>query len=144
MTNFEKYHEEMIKKKLAAVKNGKPARCGSISCEECYRFEEGDCNNIALLEWIAEEYEEPKPTLTKRQRALCEALEYGWIARDGNNALWHYSLKPEKDIEQNKWFCFHGVCFWLDTQIFLDFPFIKWEDKEPHSIEEMLTWEVRK
>ncbi len=141
MTNFEKYHEEMIKNGYTAVKNGKPVSC-EILCQECDIYDE-DCR-IALVKWLAKEYEEPKPTLTKRQRALCEALGCGYLARDSNNSLWYYSTKPEKNIEQNKWFGFHGVCTWLDSQVFPDFPFIKWEDEEPHSIEDMLTWEVEK
>lgn len=30
MTNFEKYHEEMIEKKYKAVKNGKPISCKRV------------------------------------------------------------------------------------------------------------------
>ena len=141
MTNFEKYHEEMIKNGYTAVKNGKPASCGIISCEECYCFEEGDCNDIALLEWLAEEYEEPKPMLTKHQRALCEAIEYGWIARDDNKYLYWYSEKPIK--RNHAWYSSYP-CFHIAINLVLpDLPFITWEDEEPHSIEEMLTWEVK-
>ena len=41
-------------------------------------------------EIIEKECEEPKlkPTLTKRQRALCEALVEGWIFRNADGKLW--------------------------------------------------------
>ena len=34
MTNFEKYHEEMIEKKYRAVKDGKPISCKSAGCSD--------------------------------------------------------------------------------------------------------------
>ena len=55
MTNFEKYYR--------AVKNGKPISCKSIDCAECELYDEGTVCAYSLLEWLTEEYEEPKPTL---------------------------------------------------------------------------------
>ena len=63
MTNFEKYYEERVEKKYRAVKNGKPISCKSIDCAECELYDEGTVCAYSLLEWLTEEYEEPKPTL---------------------------------------------------------------------------------
>ena len=44
MTNFEKYHEEMIEKKYRAVKDGKPISCKSAGCSECELYDEDSTN----------------------------------------------------------------------------------------------------
>lgn len=50
MTNFEKYHEEMIEKKYRAVKNGKPISCKSVGCSECELYDEGPTCTYSLNE----------------------------------------------------------------------------------------------
>lgn len=143
MTNFEKYHQEMIENGYTAVKNGKPASCGIISCEECYCFEEGDCNNIALLEWLAEEYEEPKPTLTEREMYFCKAFETGYLVRGSSVGIIYSAKKPVKTgviwKNENPYSSF----FQLPKTLQDEFKFILYKDEEPHSIEEMLTWEIK-
>ena len=142
MTNFEVYINEIIEKHYCASKNGKLMSCNDLTCDECdFRNTYEECY-ITLLRWLTQEYQKPDMTLTKRQRGLCEALGHGWIVRDGNNTLWYHNLKPEKRIDLNQWICLHGVSKWFNIKVFPDFPFIKWENKEPYSIEEMLTWEV--
>lgn len=141
MTNFEKYYEEIVEKKYRAVKNGKPISCKSIDCAECELYDEGTVCAYSLLEWLTEEYEELKlkQILTKQQKKLCEDLKSGYIARSENDCLRWYEKKPKK-----------GEFGWLNSwssrlllgKCFPEFPFIKWEDKEPYSIEDMLTWEV--
>ena len=94
-------------------------------------------------EIIEKDCEEPKlkPTLTKRQRALCEALVEGWIFRNADGKLWFSKIKPIKDAVY--WICKGAEKkIELNEKSFPDLPFIKWSDKEPHSVEDMLTWEV--
>lgn len=143
MTNYEVYINKIIEKHYFASKNGKLMSCNDITCDECDFLNNYEECYITLLRWLTQEYQESDPTLTKSQKGLCEAFGCGWLARNNNTYLWYYSLKPEKDIEQNKWICFHGICIWLDIRVLPDFPFIKWEDEEPHSIKEMLTWEIQ-
>ena len=50
MTNFEKYHEEMIEKKYRAVKNGKPISCKSVGCSESELYDEGSTCTYSLNE----------------------------------------------------------------------------------------------
>ena len=134
MTNFEKYHEEMIEKKYRAVKNGKPISCKSVGCSECEHYDE----DSTLLKWLAKEYKEQNQKLTEKEMYLCKAFNSGYIARDMNGDLYFYASKPEK-----------GDYVWRDNGTMCKIPpiscfsFIKWEDKEPHSIEDMLKWEVK-
>ena len=94
-----------------------------------------------MLKWLAEEYEELKlkQILTKQQKKLCEALKSGYIARDENDCLRWYAKKPKKG--NISWLSVRESRLLLET-CSQDFPFIKWGDKEPYSIEDMLTWEV--
>ena len=71
---------------------------------------------------------------------LCKAFDSGYIARDKSGSLFFYTSKPEKSV----------VVWHLDEDVpatYLPqnpwFLFIKWEDEEPYSIEEMLTWELQ-
>lgn len=137
MTNFEKYHEEMIEKKLTAVKNGKPVSCAML-CQECDIYD-GVCR-IELIKWLAEEYKEPKPKLTEKEMYLCKAFNSGYIARDESRVLHFYAKKPRKGL--TGWWTANSIYTVIPPNLL--FSFIKWEDKEPHSIEEMLTWDVEK
>jgi hypothetical protein len=108
-------------------------------CNECDLNNEHEGCFITLLRWFAEEYKEPKPKLTEKEMHLCKAFGSGYIARDKSGSLFFYISKPEKSV----------VVWHLDEDVTVTylpqnswFLFIKWEDEEPHSIEEMLTWEV--
>ena len=76
----------------------------------------------------------PKPQLTEDEKAILRNLpkEYKWIARDIDGCLYVYASKPKK-----------GITMWESDglpMIPFDhlFQFIKWEDEEPYSIEELL------
>lgn len=76
-----------------------------------------------------------KPQLNEDEKAILKVLlneKYKWIARDKNDWLYVYASKPEK-----------GITIWENTgspmMPFVHlFNFIKWEDEEPYSIEELL------
>ena len=75
-----------------------------------------------------------KPKLTEDEKTILRNLpkHYKWIARDIDGHLYIYASKPKK-----------GLTIWVDTglpMIPFDhlFRFIKWEDDEPYSIEELL------
>ena len=73
------------------------------------------------------------PKLTEDEKAILRNVPqyYKWIARDGNGVVCLYPDKPHKS--KTIWdsygalFPFHHL-----------FQFIKWEDDEPYSIEELL------
>ena len=80
MTNFEKWKDEILRlgrdgQDGIACLNGKPIPCVTIDdCCNC-DFNKDSCDGKFLL-WLYEEYTEPKPKLTKRERAFCEAFAF--------------------------------------------------------------------
>ena len=65
MTNKEKYGNEIIElavnTALFGLKNGKPAICKEIKCEECDFYESDSCKGSTynFREWLNSEYVEP-------------------------------------------------------------------------------------
>ena len=77
-------------------------------------------------------------TLTKQERAFCEAIKNDgcYIARNKSGRLALHCLRPDK-----------GRIAWTNKSAWLPlnkdfFPFIIWEDDEPWSIEDLLKLEV--
>jgi len=88
-------------------------------------------NNLELI-WERKEYE-----LTSHEIEILKALQtlgYKWLARDKDDELNAHKNKPDK----------HNEVFWsnklyLTTRIDKDlFSFIKWNDKEPTNIDNLL------
>ena len=81
-----------------------------------------------------------KPQLNEDEKAILKVLlneKYKWIARDKNDWLYVYASKPKK-----------GITIWENTgspmMPFVHlFNFIKWEDEEPYSIEDLLKGEEK-
>lgn len=151
MTNFEFYKEEILNLinsgRVVAKANGKIVSCGATKCSDC-DFK-GNCERNRFT-WLYAEYFE-KPMLNKYERALCQALYTGWIARNLiSNEVWWYEEKPIKDDEC--WytkkkvgsgyinFSFYSV---MNANPKIKFDFIKWNDDEPWSVKELLKLEVR-
>lgn len=146
MTNFEKYKDDILR--IAAVddtpalEKGKVLRCNYTACEKCEfaNHENGNCNHN-LFKWLYAEYKEPAPKLTSKERAFCEVISVfpnRYIARGSDSQLILFCGKPIK--EDQTWdidWC--GSYFSIDEDFF---PFIKWEDEEPWSIEDLLKLEV--
>ena len=80
------------------------------------------------------------PKLNEDEKAILKVLlneKYKWIARDKNDWLYVYASKPKK-----------GITIWENTgspmMPFVHlFNFIKWEDEEPYSIEDLLKGEEK-
>ena len=75
-----------------------------------------------------------KPQLTEDEKVILKNLpkEYKWVARDLSGLVYIFIERPEKG--QAIWYgCGRPMipCYRL-------FQFIKWEDEEPYSIEELL------
>ena len=135
MTNGEKYRDEILKivktKEDFAVKDGKIEFCCNVRCNYC-EFFDGDCTP-GKIRWM---YAEALPTLTRRERAFCEYVCSGYIARDMSGDLYWHSYKPEKF--ENFWSTPED----FDRVEYADFEFIKWEDEEPWSVKDLLRLEV--
>lgn len=141
MKNYEKYKDQIIeliaKGNRIGLLNGEIVNCDSIHCDHCGFNEIGNCYN-ARRDWLNAEYIE-KLKLTQREWHLCKAIETGWIARDKDNRLFAFIIKPKK-----------GAAMWLngnDVVTICDFmpnsfEFIQWRDHEPWSVEELLKLEV--
>lgn len=115
------------------------SRCEECSVSVCFKIINNSCPINANIEQLLEEYVEPKK-LTKREHGICEYFEDGWIVRHKHGDLYWHSSKPLKTVvnDNDNWRSGFSTVEVFNTL----FPFIKWEDEEPYSIEEMLKWEV--
>lgn len=152
MTNFEKLIKEdveVIKEAVviaSAFKNGKLVQCRNISCGIC-DYDLSVCKG-RIKEWLDAEYKEPIK-LNEQERLFCEMIEDGYFARDANNAFYWYKNKPLKG--ESAWDNCKGDCCRLKlnamiVRLFKDnlhFDFVKWEDKEPWSVKELLETQNR-
>ena len=111
------------------MKRGFHRFCKGPDCGECWR---------EFFKYLAEEHIE-QPKLTKRERAFCEAVQTGWIARDKNGGLNWSREAPFKDGFQ------HWDIKSIENAYFVTnkfFEFVKWEDEKPWSIEDLLKLDV--
>ena len=91
------------------------------------------------LLWDRKEKPREKRQLTEDEKTILRNVpkHYKWIARNIDGCLYIYASKPKK-----------GLTIWVDTglpMITFDhlFNFIKWEDEEPYSIEDLLKGEEK-
>ena len=91
--------------------------------------------DYTCTELLWERKDEPK--LTEDEKVILRNLpkEYKWIARDLSGIVYRFIERPEKG--QAIW---HG-CGQPIIPFYHLFNFIKWEDEEPYSIEELLKGE---
>lgn len=149
MTNFEFYKDKILEigtvDDIALTDDGELHNCSHMSfCSDC-EFDKGDCE-IVKTKWLYMEHvEKPKPPkLTKKERTFCELFEKGYLARDNDgDDLYLFKNKPHKreyfwDVDG---YDFINLYEFKDIAT-LKFDFIKWEDEEPWSVEELLKLEV--
>ena len=88
MTNKEKYGNEIIElaanTALFGLKNGKPAICKEIKCEECDFYESDSCKGSTynFREWLNSEYVDPPVDWSK------VAVDTPILVRDSEEAAW--------------------------------------------------------
>ena len=143
MTNYEKYRDQLIEMLAEGdelgLRNGEIVRCEKINCNGC-EFSSANTKRpcwISRKIWLNAECIE-KPKLTQREWHLCKAIETGWIARDNNGKLYRFEGKPSKNDE----IWFHRGIVLLLRVIPNGFAFIRWQDEEPWSVEDLLKLEV--
>lgn len=149
MKNKEKFAKEILdiackSEKFSVIKSGEITFCDRFKCDMC-KFNdstgEKSCRT-KRYKWSESEYVE-KSTITSREKNFLDALpsKCKYIARDKDNLLYAYYDKP---IRGNK--------FWITNYAFHDMPkdmhgdvfsFIKWEDEEPWSIDDLKKLEVK-
>lgn len=141
-TNFEFYKDEILglakRAENFSLVNGKINRCKNTKCSQCYfKTEEGSCVSERLCWLYAEHIEQPK--LTKRERAFCESVQTGWVARECNMHLFYFSKKPQ--FAQGAWMTHVGQHCRIKG-IEDDFIFIKDTDAECWAVEDLLKLDV--
>lgn len=148
MKNREKFAKEILDiackgDTIAVTEDNKVVCCMDINCEQCL-FHKGDdyggyCDDTERIRWVESEYIE-KPTITSREKNFLDLLlpNYKYIAKDKNGFLLAYTEKPIKILET--W----GIANCALINMFdIKFDFIKREDEEPWSIEDLKNLEVR-
>lgn len=155
MKNREKFAKEILDiacegRNIAVTKENKVVYCSEIPCKSCI-FDDcgkhiGRSQSCAdrLHKWAESEYKE-KPTITSKEKKFLDLLLAKWeyIARDKDyNRLSLYPDKPSKKFtywssetkDENR----------IRYDVFnVKFDFVKWEDEEPWSIEDLKKLEVR-
>lgn len=146
MINAERYIDEIVKTNNCDFgfnkRDRKIIKCDTKFCKECLfnqenrKVDEPSCN-VAKLKWLISEYKQSPIKLTRLEYGILNHIlnntEYSYIARERDRALFIYKDKPFKTAYY--WSCSDVN----DFKYFNDlFQFIKWEDAEPTSIDELL------
>lgn len=141
MLNVEKFKEEILAVKnkgddFTLDKDNQIICCQDLRCENCVFDNDVGCS-YSRMNWLLSEYKES----TKVTRLEYELLKYWdgkrykYIARDRDGALYIYRDKPSKN--EDVWGTLYGHARLM--KYFDDlFCFVKWEDAEPTSIDELL------
>lgn len=158
-TNLEHYKEELkelIEEAhrtddcIVITTTGEFGLCNHTDCDKCIGQRVYECRGrigIEILDFLMQEYK-PVPTITAKEKAVLELLQYPWIARDLSGDLCAYSDKPFKDMDEDFWDTSKEVfvlCFG-ERQINglpLQLDFIKWEDHEPWKVSDLLQLQVK-
>ena len=146
MKNKEKWEKEIAEIAITGdsiavlIKTGKPVGCEYLDGCKGYLFFNSTCScKCGLKKWAEEEYIE-KPKISRSDRLFLNYIQdgYRYIARDNNGLLFAYKAKPGR-----------GEITWtyeLDmlnvSRLKVDFPMVKWENKEPWLIEDLKKLEV--
>lgn len=157
MKNREKFAKEILDiacngGSIAVTKDNKVVCCNDINCESCMfdscskHIGRSQACYDRVREWAESEYIE-KPTITSKEKMFLDLLLAKWkyIARDADEKLYVFDLVPSK--KRNSW-CIESVfiCNYYNISENLFgkmFDFIKWEDEEPWSIEDLKKLEVK-
>lgn len=156
-TNFDQYKEEILTvlkdyDSFALTRTGnKIVPCSTIPCFHCKFSVEGIPCSFLKAQFLYQkvEPEKNKITITKNEKAYLNLLssEAKYMARDKRGTLCVYNSCPQKDeCDFNFWMVEDDTAFltieydpWFKD---IEFSFIKWEDDEPWSIEDLLALEV--
>jgi hypothetical protein len=146
MINAERFKEEILNivndDFYISVNKNNPngvSKCGSFPCTDCMfsKLEDGKIRCTKnRMNWLLAEYKEPVK-LTRLEYELLKWMiekNYKCISRDSDGQLNVYYDKPVKDES-----------YWKTNKPYYDldllsnlFQFVKWEDEEPTSIQEVL------
>ena len=151
MNNREKFAKEILDivckgKHFGVTKSGEITFCDLFKCDMCkFNDSTGEKNcRTKRYEWSQYKYVE-KNTITSREKKFLDVLlpELKYIARDSNNSLYVYPIKPIRFGAH--WIVKNDYYFYkIAKDMYGDmFDFIKWEDEKPWSIEDLKKLEVK-
>ena len=104
----------------------------------------GYCDDTERIRWSESEYVE-KPTITSKEKNFLGSLlsNFKYIARDSNDALYIYYNKPKRNSMDN-WIVDDNNYYYVSRDVYGNmFNFIKFENEEPWSIEDLKKLEVK-
>lgn len=142
MLNAEKYKNEILEKSNVvfdfSISKDRHTieKCLGV-CDNCIFFNMGEhCSNVKV-NWLLSEYKEPVK-LTELEHGILEYLlekrQYRFVVRERNGIIYAYKSKPKK--EADSW---GSLSLNNELGLFNNlFQFVKWEDSEPTSIEDVL------
>lgn len=141
MKNWEKYEEEVKEMNYEfGVIGNEIKRCDATTCKDCTFRHDIKCNP-ERVKWLYEDYEGPKPKLTKKEWVIVETFSSvdsdHYIARDENGLLYIYAGPPIR--AKHNW---DGIYSALRLRTKL-FPFITWESGKAWSIGELKELKVK-
>ena len=100
----------------------------------------GEGINSVQIEKVLEKPKKQMPKLTETEKVILKSLDknYKWIVRDKNERLVVFINKPHKDFRYDEWIASCGFDDFIEFPYKDLFKFIKFEDKEPWNIKELL------
>lgn len=144
MLNAERFKEEINKNNNEfGLTDNSIVDCRALDCRNCRfsRLNNSDDEIIMCstrkVKWLLSEYKDPVK-LTRFEhdvlKYLLEKTQYRFIVREKSDNIYIYKRKPKKGT--GAWDSSTGM---QNLNVFINlFPFIKWEDSEPTSIEYVL------
>lgn len=142
MINAEKYKDEINEEYLNLLKrnvidgdgNRMNKAIKTIAYKHCGKQL---CGASSTFKWLCEECKEPVK-LTELEHGILEYLlekrQYRFVVRERNGIIYAYKSKPKK--EADSW---ESLSLNNELGLFNNlFQFVKWEDSEPTSIEDVL------
>lgn len=142
MLNAERYKNEILEKSNVvfdfSISKDRHTieKCLGV-CDNCIFCNMGEhCSNVKV-KWLLSEYKEPVK-LTELEHGILEYLlekrQYRFVVRERNGIIYAYKSKPKK--EADSW---GSLSLNNELGLFNNlFQFVKWEDSEPTSIEDVL------
>lgn len=142
MLNAERFKEEINKYNNEFGLADNIVDCGTLGCRNCRFSRLNNSDGVIIMcstrkvKWLLSEYEE-HTKLTKLEFELLKFWHkqgHKYIARDRDKRLFLYKEKPSK--KYSCWGSMYGHRM-LNDFVTL-FQFVKWEDKESTSIQDVL------
>ena len=152
MTNFEFYKDKILdivkNGNEIAIVNNKIVECKNIECkndELCSdkRSTKGVKNTSDCIKWLYEEYKEPiTPTITQKEKALLEIINYDFFIRNHLGEI-HATSKEPKIYSGKAVIDGDADSINLSKAFDVSLDFITWKTDKIWTRQELLSLEVR-